>query len=187
MEHPFIEECLPLMNWPFFSEYPGQILPCAVALFIKAIYKTVDDADALWFLNVRKEAMKIGILSIEEKVALAAGSALTDPRVAQGLLEDTTTDMAPWMGHFRWCAGERPGIVDRARWAMRMQPGENKILSWLLVRSYMIREEKYLAMCSASEVWQNRISKDHPNLMGDVFGAAFGAEHPFAKWMKGRL
>lgn len=93
--------------------------------------------------------------------------------------------------HYKLSALEGLNLFDRLWWAIGMiqfgwsESGQQ--LRWLKYRAYTAQKNRYWLCDRAAAMWENRLRRRCPNLMGDVFAAYYGPGHIFSRWMMGRV
>lgn len=93
--------------------------------------------------------------------------------------------------HYKLAAGLELNLLERIWWAIGILPigsSESGIqLQWLKYKTYKESGKSYFITDAAIELWENRMRKRYPNLMGDIFSKYYGENHIFTKWMNGRM
>lgn len=94
--------------------------------------------------------------------------------------------------HYKICAGVELSWFDRFWWFLGtfgIRKGmSGQQMRWLRIRAYRgSAGPRYWLLDLGSKLWETRLRRRHPNLMGDVFAEYYGPDHPFTRWMQGRI
>lgn len=199
--HQFIDDLLPYMGkrWPLFryktippaglEAIEPRLIHCGIALAIKAQFEPINDGDTIWFWNVCRDsgletpdagdaaARALGYLLIEDAQKLAH----TMNKVSPTWLETS-------MHHLICLARRRLVLGEQVMWMLQFWKLRARVdLQWILVQAYRNQRGRYCTLDLATRWWENRIRRRYPNRMGDVFAQIYGPEHPFSRWMMGRI
>lgn len=159
----------------------------------KEDFQTHDDYVGMCYLSARTNFMIAkSIVDYGKKHNWAYDNVGENSKTLFGWLACWHRRFAGQVEHYKICATDKLNIFEQIWWSLgfltigKMTESGTQ-LRWLKLRAYQASPNKYWFCDKAAALWQNKIIKRYPNLMGDVFAIYYGKDHVFTRWTQGRL